>query len=56
MMNPTFLLRAAFWAVLVLFLAWDFGRAPAINVRQEPPLIAAGSGQVVEGGHCSSPK
>jgi len=59
-MNPmpkkTLLLRAAFWAALVLFLAWDFARAPAINLRQEPPLIAAGSGQVVEGGHCSAAK
>ena len=56
MMNRALLLRAAFWTALVLFLAWDFARAPAINVRQEPPLIAAGSGQVVEGGHCSAAK
>lgn len=49
-------LRWGFWIVLVLFLWWDFARAPAINLREEPPLIAAGSGQVVEGGHCSSAK
>lgn len=50
------LLRGAFWSALVLFLAWDFARSPAIDLRHEPPLIAAGSGQVVEGGHCSSAK
>lgn len=55
-MNTTSLLRAAFWSALVLFLAWDFARSPAIELRQEPPLIAAGSGQVVDGGHCSSAK
>jgi hypothetical protein len=56
MKDRRFLLRASFWIALVLFLAWDFARSPAINIRQEPPLIAAGSGQVVEGGHCSSAK
>ena len=49
-------LRWVFWIALVGFLAWDFARSPAIDLRQEPPLIAAGSGQVVEGGHCSSAK
>lgn len=53
-MNATSLLRWAFWTLLVLFLAWDFSRSPAIDLRQEPPLIAAGSGQVVSGGHCSA--
>lgn len=48
--------RWAFWIVLVLFLWWDFARSPAIDLRQEPPVVAAGSGQVVEGGHCSSAK
>ena len=33
--------RWAFWIVLVLFLWWDFARSPAIDLRQEPPLIAA---------------
>lgn len=51
--NP---LRWVFWIALVGFLAWDFKQSPAIDLRQEPPLIAAGSGQVVEGGHCSSAK
>jgi hypothetical protein len=49
-------LRWTFWIVLVLFLGWDWFRSPPIDLRQEPPLIAAGFGQVVEGGHCSSAK
>lgn len=56
MKDTTRLLRWTFWAALVLFLGWDFVRAPAIDLRQEPPLIAAGSGQAVVGGHCSSPR
>ena len=56
MKDKTGWLRWAFWIVLVLFLGWDFLRSPPIDLRQEPPLIAAGSGQVVEGGHCSSAK
>ena len=54
-MNKTIILRSLFWVLLVGFLAWDFARSPAIDLRQEPPLIAAGSGQVVSGGHCSAP-
>lgn len=49
-------LQWSFWAALVLFLAWDFMSAPPIDLRQEPPLIAAGSGQQVSGGHCSAPR
>jgi hypothetical protein len=56
MKDTTRLLRWAFWIALVAFLSWDFARSPAIDLRQEPPLVAAGSGQVVEGGHCSSAK
>lgn len=52
--NVTSLLRWLFWTLLVLFLAWDFIRSPPIDLRQEPPLIAAGSGLVVSGGHCSA--
>lgn len=48
-------LRAAFWTVLVVFLAWDVHRSPAIDLRFEAPLIAAGSGQSAQGGHCSMP-
>jgi hypothetical protein len=47
---------AVFWAVLVAFLAWDWARSPAIDLTREPPLIAAGSGQVASGGHCSMSK
>ncbi len=47
------LLRAIFWAGLLLFLAWDWSRSSPIDLRQEPPLIAAGSGQEVSGGLCT---
>lgn len=46
-------LRAIFWAGLLAFLAWDWSRSSPIDLRQEPPLFAAGSGQAVSGGHCS---
>lgn len=42
-----------FWIVLVVFIGWDWSQSPPIDVRQEPPLVAAGSGQAVSGGHCS---
>ena len=38
-------LRLAFWAVLVVFLVWDWGNSKPVDLRLEPPLIAAGSGQ-----------
>ena len=50
MNKKTIVLRSLFWVLLVGFLAWDFARSPAIDLRQEPPLIAAGSGQAVSGG------
>lgn len=56
MENRKRLLRWSFWIALVLFLAWDFARSPAIDLRQEPPLVAAGSGQAVMAGHCSAAK
>jgi len=46
----------AFWGVLVLFIAWDFHESNPIDLRNEPPLIAAGSGRVSAGGHCSMSK
>jgi len=55
-MNNKRWLQWSFWIALVLFLGWDFVQAPAIDLRQEPPLIAAGSGQQVSGGHCSAPR
>ena len=48
-------LRALFWAALLAFLAWDYASSPSVDTTQEPPLIAAGSGQAVSGGHCSMP-
>ena len=50
------LLRAAFWAVLLVFLVWDYASSPPVDTTQEPPLLAAGSGQAVSGGHCSMPE
>lgn len=48
--------QAVFWFGLIGFLAWDWATSPPVDLRQEPPLIAAGSGQVVTGGHCSMAK
>jgi hypothetical protein len=48
-------LRAVFWAVLVLFLAWDYTHSLPVDLRYEAPLIAAGSGQASQGGHCAIP-
>ena len=48
--------QAVFWFGLLCFLVWDWSASPAVDLRQEPPLIAAGSGQVVSGGHCSMAK
>lgn len=49
-------LRIAFWLVLVGFLAWDFQHSKPVDLRFEAPLIAAGSGQASQGGHCSMPE
>lgn len=45
---------AIFWLILVSFFAWDWMHSSAVDVRSEPPLIAAGSGQAPSGGHCAS--
>ena len=45
-----------FWLLLLGFVAWDFSRGSAVDLRNEPPLIAAGSGQAASGGHCSMAK
>ena len=55
-MKRTAYLKLAFWGALALFLAWDHARAPRIDLRFEPPLIAAGSGQTSTAGHCALPK
>ena len=45
-----------FWTALFAFLAWDFSVSAPIDLRQEPPLIAAGSGKASVGGHCAIAK
>jgi len=55
-MNASRRLQAVFWIGLVALLGWDWTVSPAPDLRNEPPLIAAGSGQVVSGGHCSMAK
>jgi hypothetical protein len=48
--------KVVFWISLSLFLVWDFTSSAAVDLRNEPPLIAAGSGQAASGGHCSMAK
>lgn len=48
--------QVVFWLGLLSFLVWDWTASPPVDLRQEPPLIAAGSGQVITGGHCSMAK
>lgn len=55
-MRNTHTLQAVFWLCLAAFLVWDFKTSVPIDLRNEPPLIAAGSGQVTSGGHCSMAK
>lgn len=54
-MTKSTVLRTAFWVVLVGFLVWDFSTSKPVDLRFEAPLIAAGSGVAVQGGHCSMP-
>lgn len=56
MMTSNRIWQTVFWLGLLAFLAWDWSASPPVDLRQEPPLIAAGSGQVVSGGHCSMAK
>ncbi len=49
-------LSVVFWSVLVLFLVWDMVVSAPIDLRNEPPLIAAGSGKASVGGHCAIAK
>ena len=49
-------LQAVFWCGLLAFLVWDTTQAPPVDLRNEPPLIAAGSGKVSSGGHCAIAK
>jgi hypothetical protein len=52
-MRGTWYRQAVFWCALGLFLVWDWQHSPKPNVRLEPPLIAAGSGQAPSGAHCA---
>ena len=52
-MSQSTVLRTAFWVILVAFLAWDYTHSQPVDLRFEAPLIAAGSGVAVQGGHCS---
>ena len=55
-MSTTKRLQAVFWLTLLAFIAWDFSTSAPVDLRNEPPLIAAGSGQATSGGHCSLAK
>ncbi len=54
-MTQKTILRTAFWVALLGFIAWDYQHSKPVDLRFEAPLIAAGSGQAVQGGHCSMP-
>lgn len=43
-----------FWVALVAFFAWDWAYSKPVDLRQEPPIIAVGSGQAPSGAHCAS--
>jgi hypothetical protein len=48
--------KVVFWISLSVFLVWDFTSSAPVDLRNELPLIAAGSGQAASGGHCSMAK
>jgi hypothetical protein len=48
------ILAGLFWLALLTFFAWDWAVSEPVDLRMEPPLIAAGSGQAPAGGHCAS--
>jgi hypothetical protein len=54
--SPLMVLKIVFWVALVGFLSWDWLASPTVDLRKEPPVIAAGSGQAPTGGHCSMAK
>lgn len=54
--RPSRLRAVAFWLALALFVSWDWLRSEPVDLRFEPPLIAAGSGQATMGGHCALAK
>jgi len=56
MIQATKKYQAIFWAVLISFLVWDTVASPPVDLRNEPSLIAAGSGKPSSGGHCAIAK
>jgi hypothetical protein len=54
--NPQRARALIFWALLAAFIGWDWARSEPVDLRNEPPLIAAGSGQSPSGGHCAIAK
>ncbi|MFN5510180.1 MAG: hypothetical protein ACK44L_09830 [Burkholderiales bacterium] len=55
-MTANTVLKIGFWIVLLAFITWDLQASAPVDLRNEPPVIAAGSGQVASGGHCSMPR
>lgn len=51
----TVTMRIVFWAMLAVFIGWDATHSAPIDLRTEPPLIAAGSGRPLTLGHCAIP-
>lgn len=56
MIQSTKKYQALFWGCLISFLVWDTTVSPPVDLRNEPPLIAAGSGKPSSGGHCAVSK
>lgn len=52
-MNRTFLMTV-FWILLVAFFSWDWAVSAPISLRDEPPVVAVGSGQAPQGAHCAA--
>ena len=48
--------RALFWLALLGFVAWDLAQSDPVNLRLEPPMVAAGSGLEISAGHCAMPR
>lgn len=51
---PAAAMAAAFWALLVAFVVFDWTRSPQRNRFDEPPPFAIGSGPATGGAHCAA--
>lgn len=51
---PAAVMAAAFWALLLAFVVFDWTRAPQRNRFDEPPPFAIGSGPASGAGHCAA--